>query len=1077
MAGVMEFRVFNSIYLCRVQRPSNLCSNYLFTMQKSNSMPTNSCIPERFVRRNAVWRGIGSISALIVVFFVVLGAAPALAQHQITGEVTDADDGSSLPGVNIVVKGTNIGTATRLNGEFSLNAPSPNDTLMISFVGYEFMEIPIDGRTEVPIQLERSIMSLDEVIVSVPYGTQTVATTTGSVSQISGEALQQIPTTNLSQSLQGTVAGLIGVTANGSPGRDDSNLLIRGISTLGDNSPLIVIDGVPGRQGGLARLNPDDIESVSVLKDASAAIYGSRAANGVILVRTKQGVPGKAKVSVNIERSLATPATIPEMADSPTYMQMLNEIDVFRGNPERFSQEQIDATRGDISGRWDVFNTDWYDVALRDFAEELSASAAVTGGSETVRYRVSLEGLTEEGILVNTGVGYEQLGFRSNVDGDITDNLNLAFNLHGRLENRDRPSWTRSQDRAAWELLQRGKPNEPAVWPNGLPGPAQENGVNPVVSSATGFDNRKTYYFQSSLTMGLDIPAVPGWSLEGTVAYDRSFEDYKRWQQPWTLYNCSADCSGPDDLVATSEGVPDPRLTQADIEEEDILLRATTLFEPNVGSDHTASLLLGTEFQQSENNFLSLFRRFFLSDQVTELFAGGTGEQNLTGNSEHARRLNFFGRLNYNFQQKYLVELVARYDGSYIFPEGDRFGFFPSISVGWRLAQENWFNDATGGFFDRLKLRAAYGQTGNDRIEPYQFLSTFGFGGSGFVYGDGLGPRISPTRVPNEDITWEVATQFDIGLQGGILGERIAFELTYFNHFRDDILWFRNAAVPQTAGFSLPRENIAQVRSKGFEAELSFSEQVAPNVRIRGGANVSFANDEVEFFDEPEGVLPHQANTGRPWNTNLYYLTDGIYRDQAEVDAAPAWPGARPGDIKFVDYNGDGVINGDDRVRIDENGTPNVIGAFNLGATIGNFDVSVLFQGASGVRQRVISGAVGEFGNYFQEHTENRWTPDNPDGTMPRAWNRQDPYWASQLNDFFLEDAKYLRLKTARIAYTLPQRVLNNIGGMDQVMVYLSGRNLLTFTPMKIFDPELRNRSGQEYPPEKAFTVGIQLGF
>lgn len=1019
---------------------------------------------------------IGTLLAAIIVAFG-LWSSPALAQHVVSGEVIDAEDGASLPGVNIIVKGTTIGTATRLNGEFVIDAPSPQDTLLLSFVGYVLEEVPINGQTQISIPLQRSVTSLDEVIVSVPYGTQTVATTTGSVSQISGATLDAIPSTNLSQSLQGTVTGLIGVTASGSPGRDDSNLLIRGVSTLGDNAPLIVIDGVPGRAGGLSRLNPSDIENVSVLKDASAAIYGSRAANGVILITTKQGVPGRARVSVNVEQSYARPAVLPEMADAATYMSMLNEIDISRGNPARYSQDFIDQHRGNVDGRWDVFNTDWYDVALKDYAREVSASASVTGGGDAVRYRVSLEGLTEDGILVNTGVGYGQLGFRSNIDGDLSENINVKFNLHGRLEDRDRPSWTRNSDRAGWELLQRGKPNEPAYWPNGLPGPAQENGVNPVVSNETGFDNRKTYYFQSNLSLGVDIPAVEGWSVEGTVAYDRTFEDYRRWQQPWTLYNCEQPCAGADALIGTLEGVPEPRLTQTDFSGEDILLRATSLYEPNLGSNHNGSLLLGTEYQSSDSRQLSLFRRFFLSDQITELFAGGTDQQNLSGFSENAARLNFFGRLNYNYQQKYLLELVARYDGSYIFPEDDRFGFFPSISAGWRIAQEDWFDDATGGFFDRLKLRAAYGQTGNDQIEPYQFLSTFGFSSGAFVYGDGLGPRISPTRVPNENITWEVATQFDIGLQGGILDERISFELTYFNHFRDDILWVRNVAVPQTAGFSLPRENIAQVRAKGFEAEMSFSQQVSSNVLIRGGANITFARDEVEFFDEPGGVLDYQANTGKPWNTNLYYLTDGVYNDQAEVDAAPSWPGARPGDIKFVDYNNDGVINGDDRVRIEENNIPDVIGAFNIGAAIGNFDVSLLFQGAAKVKQRVISGAVGEFGNFFQEYSEDRWTPENPDGKNPRAWNRTDPYWSSQLNDFFLQDAKYLRLKTARIGYSVPQRLLNQMGGMDRVQVYLSGRNLLTFSPLTIMDPELRNDGAQEYPNERAITVGIQVGF
>ena len=1014
-----------------------------------------------------------------VLVALLVGFSPEVvqAQHSVSGVVSDSDDGSSLPGVNIIVKGTQIGTATRSNGAYNIEAPSPNDTLVISFVGYELLEVPINNQAALDIALVRSVTSLDEVVVTVPYGQQTVATTTGSISQISGDALDAMPTSNLTQSLQGTVPGLIGVTATGSPGRDDSNLLIRGISTLGDNSPLIVVDGIPGRQGGLARINPADIESVTVLKDASAAIYGSRAANGVILVQTRRGVPGETRININVERGFASPSVIPEMADAPTYMQMLNEIDISRGNPARFSQAEIDAHSGDVSGRWDVFNTDWYDEALKNSAEEISAFASVSGGGENFRYRASVEGLTEEGILVNTGVGYNQFGFRSNIDGDLTDNLSLAFNVHGRLEERDRPAWTRNSDRAPWELLQRGKPNEPAFWPNGLPGPAQENGVNPVISSETGFDNRKSYFFQSNLTLGLDIAQVEGWSVEGTVAYDRNFDDYRRWQQPWTLYNCASPCGGEGDLIATSEGVPEPRLTQTDSNIEDILLRATTLYETTINNNHNGSLLLGTEYQYTEGSFLSLFRRFFLSDQITELFAGGTDQQNLTGTSFEAARLNFFGRLNYNYQQKYLLEFVARYDGSYIFPEDDRFGFFPSVSAGWRIAQEPWFNDMTGGFFDRLKLRAAFGQTGNDLIEPYQFLATFGFSGNPFVFGDGLGPRISPTRVPNEQITWEVATQFDVGIQGGILNEQLAFELTYFNHFRDDILWFRNEAVPLTAGFTLPRENLAQVRNTGFEAEAFYTQQLSSNVSIRAGANITFVSDEVEFFDEPAGVLDYQQNTGQPWNTSLYYLTDGIWNTQDEINSNPSTPGARPGDVRFVDFNGDGQINGDDRVRIDENGTPDVIGAFSLGASVGQFDFGVLFQGAAKVKQYVLSGAVGEFGNYFQEFTEDRWTPENPNATRPRAWNRTEPYWARQRNDFFLEDAKYLRLKTANISYTVPSQVLNSLGGLEAAIVYVSGRNLLTFSPLKIMDPELRNAAAQEYPNERAITVGIQLGF
>lgn len=1011
-----------------------------------------------------------------------LWVSPAAAQHDVSGRVTDANDGGTLPGVNIVIKGTTIGTATRINGEYNLRAPSANDTLVVSFVGYERIEVPIEGRSDINIAIERAVTSLEEVVVSVPYGEQTVATITGSVSQISGETLDLIPTTNLTQALQGTVPGLIGVTSSGRPGRDNSNLLIRGLSTLNNNSPLIVIDGVPERQGGIARLNPSDIESVTVLKDASAAIYGSRAANGVILVTTKKGRPGATRVNFNIERGWAQPAIIPEMADAATYMTMLNEVDVSRGNPPRYSQEEIEAHRTGADP-WLYPTTDWYDVALKDFAPEITANVAVTGGSENIRYRLSAEGITEEGILINSGDGYDQFGFRSNIDGDVNDYINLQLNLHGRYENRELAAWTREDannpsGNAAWELLQRGKPNEPAFWPNGLPGPDQENGVNPVVSDRTGYDNNQTYYFQSNFTATLRVPWVQGWTIDGTVAYDRMFYNRKRWQTPWTLYHWdgSRDANGEPVLIGVQSGVPEPRLSQESDNQRDLLLRSTTRYERTFGGSHNTAFLLGTEFQKSRRENLDLFRRFFPTDQLDYLFAGGTGQQSLNGTASHSARLNFFGRINYDYQQKYLLELVARYDGSYIFPEDSRFGFFPSVSAGWRLDQEPWFNAMTGGFFDRMKLRASYGQTGNDQIDPYQFLETFGFSGQ-YAYADGLATRIFPTRVPNPNITWEVATQFDIGIQGGILGERIAFDLTYFRHHRDDILWFRSEAVPQIAGFSLPRENIAEMSNHGVEGELSFTQRFADNILFRVAGNLTYVTDKVEYFAEAEGIPEWQRNTGRQWSTGLFFLTDGIFHTQEEVDNYPHWAGARPGDIKFVDYNNDGVIDGQDRVRVDENGTPDVIGSLNLGAVVGDFDFSMLFQGAAQVRQYVRAGGVGEFGNYFMEDAEKRWTPENPNAEGPRAWNREDPYWASNNNTYFLRDAKYLRLKSARIAYSLPPRLLQTLGGLGQLQVYLTGRNLLTWSPLKTMDPEIRNQAAHEYPLERSYTVGLQLGF
>jgi TonB-linked SusC/RagA family outer membrane protein len=932
----------------------------------------------------------------------------------------------------------------------------------------------------IDVALQPAVTALEEVVVNVGYQEQTVETTTGSFSQISGADLEVDPATNLTNALKGEITGVFGVNTGGRPGQEGSNLRIRGSSTLNNNSPLVVIDGIPGRQGGLENLNPNNIENVSVLKGASAAIYGSRAANGVILVQTKQGRAGDTQINVGVEQSYNRPTVVPEMADAPTWMTMINELRGYRGNEPQFSQEEIEKHRNCPPNSWTCFNTDWYDAALKDFSAQTKANASVTGGSEDLQYRVSLRGLTKSGIATNSATRYNQVGFRSNLDGDLNESLSLALNLHGRWENRDYPT---SPISAHWGAIRTLNPTIPARWPNGKVGPDVEDGNNPLIdaSGETGFDNRSTYFFQSNLSLEADIPAIDGWRAEGTVAYDQRSFNRKEWETPWTLYfwdGESRDESGTPILNPAEKGVPEPRLSQASETENDVLLRGTTSYETTVGN-HSGNLLIGTEFQREEGSRFSAFRRFFSTDELPELFAGGTEQRNNTGTSWHSSRLNFFGRANYNYREKYLLEFVARYDGSYIFPEGDRFGFFPSVSVGWRLGQEDWFNNFTNGFFDRLKLRSSYGQTGNDRIEPYQFLRTFGFNGK-FAFGNGAtATRVAPTRVPNKDVSWEVATQFDVGVEGAIFADRLTFDASYYFNSRDDILWFRSEAVPQTAGFSLPRENIGKVNSWGLEGKVGYTQDITSALSFRVGANVSWTANEIEYFAEPEGILPWQRATGNPMNTDLYYIADGILNTQKEVENNPTWPGARPGDIKFKDVNGDGQINADDRKRIDENGRPDIIGSFDLGFTYdaraGQVSVTANLQGAAQARQYVFATS-GENGNYFQKFAERRWTPQNKDASGPRAYNRRDPYWTKNQNTYLLRDAKYLRLKTARVGYTLPAN-WSGAFGVNRAELYLNGRNLFTLTPIDILDPEAASSSASSYPQNQTFTVGIQMGF
>lgn len=1032
------------------------------------------------------WRKAAS-SVVPLILALLCWGSTAVAQHEVSGEVSDAEDGRSLPGVNVLVKGTTVGASTSSNGQFSLEAPTPNDTLVFSFVGYQRTEIPIAGRSEVDVALETEVTGLQEIVVNVGYGEQSVATTTGSVSQVSGEDLEIQPVTNLTNTLAGSVPGIIAVNPSGEPGADGSEILIRGMATLNNNDPLVVIDGVPGRQGGLARLNPSDIRNVTVLKDASAAIYGSRAANGVILVETKRGREGPAEVTVNVNHGYTQLTRTPEMVDAPTWMRMINEVEQYRGNQPRFTEEEIQnhaeavevAGPGDHTDQgetWEYHDTDWFGELIKPFSQQTRADVSVNGGGSNIRYYLSLQGLTEDGAYYNSATRYNQLGFRSNVDGDVSENITLRFNLHGRMEDRNYPTQSTF---ATFRMAQQSKPTMPAYWPDGRAGPDIEYGQNPVIitTEETGYDDEETYYFQSNLGLDVQIPSVEGLTLEGDVTYDQTFRNQKVWQTPWELWYWdyeTYDDAGDPQLTSAERGYPEPRLSQQHESTQDVMLRGTARYEGGLGSNHNYALLLGSEYQWADNEWFSAFRRFYASDKIEQLFAGGEAQRANDGSGWHSARLNYFTRVNYDYQQKYLFEFVGRYDGSYIFPEGNRFGFFPGVSLGWRLTQEDWFTDAIG-FFDELKLRGSWGQTGNDQIEAYQYLQTYQFG-SGYVLGGAVQNSITQARVPNPSITWEVANQLDLGVQGGVLDNRLTFEVAYFDYLRTDILWWRGASIPETAGFSLPRENIGEVKSWGVDGNVGYGQDVSSDVSFQVRANLSYAKDEIRYWAESPGAPDYQRSTGAPMNTNLYYRANGVFNDQEEIDDNPSWPGARPGDLRFEDVNGDGEINGLDRVRIDKNSNPDVIGGLNLSASIRNFDVSVQFQGATQVRQYIQTEFAGEFGTYWQKFADRRWTPENPEREHPRSYNRQDPYWSGTPSTYFLRDASFLRLKNTRISYSLPSGIASQYG-FGNVRLYVSGNNLHAWTPMDIMDPESRDADGTSYPPKRVYNMGLQLSF
>ncbi len=1024
-------------------------------------------------------------SVIIAVLLFIYGAAinPGLfaadngilsEQRQVTGKITDAATGQGMPGVNIQIKGTTLGAISDIDGRYTLSVPDANATLVFSFIGYVTQEVALAGRTGLDIALAEELTRLEEVVV-VGYGTQQKATVTGSISQVNAENLRASSTINFTNSFAGRLPGLVVVTRSGEPGNDNSTLRIRGLNTLGDNSPLIVVDGIANRS--MQRLNSEDIESITVLKDASAAIYGAQAANGVILITTKRGSLGKSKVNATYNQGWSMPTVLPKMSDAATYATMLNEIDVYAGKSPRYTSEQIQKY-ADGSDPWGYPSTDWFDAVLKPSALQQSANFSVSGGFESLKYFVSLGGNFQDGIYKNSATKYSQVSFRSNIDGKISKNIDLSFDITGRQENRNYP--TRSAS-TIFAMTMRSYPTFNAYWPNGLPGPDIAEGLNPVAisTSMTGYDKSKTYVFESGLKLNITIPWVQGLSVTGNVALDKTLENDKEWETPWYLYNwdgTSYDESNQPLLIKGKKGLSAPQLTQESYDSQRMTLNALVNYERTFNNQHFFKILVGTERIAGESSRFSAFRKYFVSSAVDQLFAGGDLDKTNTGSAGISRRLNYFGRANYSFLQKYLVEFVWRLDGSYIFPSAKRFGFFPGVSLGWRISEEEfWQNNLA--LFNYFKIRGSWGQTGNDRIAEYQYLASYGYNSSTagiFVFNNNVENKIlQELRIPNINVTWEVANQSNIGFDAQMFKGKLNFSADYFYNLRTNILAYRNASVPASTGLTLPRENIGEVVNQGFEVSVGYNSRFGDLV-YDVSVNSGFQKNRIKFWDETPGVPDYQKSTGHPMNSSLYYQAIGIFKDDAAVAAYPHWAGARPGDIIFEDVNKDEKIDGLDRKMNYKTDMPTFTGGMNINLSYKNIYSAIFVQWATGAVVNSYYEMQGEAGNFLASDANGRWTETNTDTNKPRTWNRYGEYWRdNENNTYWLRNTDYMRLKNFEIGYSLPSLV-NKIG-LSGVRIYFNGTNLITLDKLTDFDPE--STSATAYPLNKTFNLGVNLTF
>jgi TonB-linked SusC/RagA family outer membrane protein len=1025
---------------------------------------------------------------LLFVFFCGFGSfCFAQGTETVTGTVLSSVDGTPLTGASITIKGKTGGTTTDASGKFSIKA-AKGAVLTISNVGYLDQDAVVTSEGVLNIALQPSVNSLEQVVV-VGYGTQKKATLTGSVAEVSGNEIRKSPAPNVSNSLVGRLPGLVVVSRTGEPGNDASLLRIRGVNTLGDNSPLIIVDGIQNR--GLDRIDPASIESITVLKDASAAIYGSEAANGVILVTTKRGKLGIPQIQISLNQGWNQPTVLPKMADAASYAQMINEIKLYQGQPPKYTDEDIQKYK-DGSDPWGHPNTDWFKAVIKPWSIQQYANISLRGGTDKVKYFVSGGTNFEDGIFYHSANYYSQVDFRSNMDASISKNIHLSVDFSGGQHNAHYPGTGIGGDALnTWWALNRQYPYLPAYWPNGLPGPDVEYGQNPVLTTtnATGYLLDKTYLLQSNLKLDITIPWIDGLSLSGTASYDKSILNHKQFEKPWYVYTwdgTSYDADNVPLLVKGQRGVSDARLWQGMTDGNSTTLRGLINYQHSINTQHNIKVLLGVERISGASMNFNAFRRYFTSTAIDQMFAGGNLLKDNGGSADpylNNARLSYFGRLNYDYEGKYLAEFVFREDGSYVFPSGSQFGFFPGISLGWRVSEENFWKQSIH-FINDLKIRGSWGQTGNDRIAPYQFADNFAYNGNYTFNQNVVVNTTSQVRVPNPNITWEVANQSNIGFDAQLLQNKLSVSADYFYNVRSNILWWKNASIPATAGLSLPQQNFAKVANEGFEFQVGYQNRIG-DFTYSVSVNGSYAKNKILDWDETPGIPDYQKTTGHPMNSHLYYQAIGIFRDQAAVDKYPHWAGAQPGDIIFKDVNGDGKIDGLDLVRDYKTDIPTFTGGLSLNLEYKNIDLSLLVQGATGA-ERAYTEFSGEAGNFRMDNVTGRWTPENIDAKKPRAWNRTSQYWMADgwpNNTYWVRNSDYMRLKNLEIGYSLPQTFLKRFG-LEAFRVYASGLNLLTLTGLKDFDPESPNTApgsiwvnSQVYPLNKTLSFGLTVTF
>lgn len=1050
--------------------------------------------PERDLFRNRTIRML----SVMVLFLLIVCKGYAQSTRTITGTILD-EAGYEVAGANVSVKGTTTGIFSDTDGKFTLNVPE-NSVLVISYIGYHTQEIPVGNTQVFNIVLKEDALNLDEVVV-VGYGTQRKGSIIGAVSAVSSEKLVATKNTNVQNMLTGKVPGVRVIQKTSEPGEFNNQFDIRGFGT-----PLIVVDGVP--RGNFERMDPNEIESISVLKDASAAVYGVRAANGVVLITTKKGEKGKAKIEYSMYYGIQNPAEMLEPVGAIDRMTLFNEKSMRSTTDPKltYGDEMFEAYRNGS-----LTSTDWYDVAMRNHASQQQHNVSVSGGGDKMDYYVNFGYMDQGGFLKSGDLRYDRYNLRSNLNAQITNNLKASVKINGIIDQKDRP---RASTWEIYKTLWRSTPTEP-VYANDREGYYDkpngdiQNVLAMTRSDVSGYNKQKKRIFQSTMDLTYDVPYVEGLSAKGMFSYDTQIDDNSEYTKEYNEYNYD-EATGAYNAVARNSPT---KLHRRYNTSYGTLWQVQLNYERMFADTHNVSALILYEESYNEGDNIYAEREFEIP--IPYLFAGNATNQIGTsdpgGVNEYASR-GLVGRFNYDFKGKYLAEFSFRYDGSSKFPKGKQWGFFPSALLGWRLSEEAFIKDNLS-FIDNLKLRGSYGKMGDDGAAKYQFVSGYDYPNTsgntqdnypkGYVFGgefvNGLGFR----SVANMDITWYTVKTLNIGLEADMWRGLFGMTFEIFRRNRDGLLAYRNVSLPGSFGSTMPQENLDSDRTQGIELELRHRYKIGEvNYSIAG--NVSVTRTQNRYV---ESAL--YGSSYDYWrNSKAYRYNDiwfgkgaaGRFQSYDQIKYHPVFTGigTLPGDYIYEDWNGDGIIddmddhpiatttNADKAAFQDKRNYPLMNFGFNISADYRGFDLNLMFQGAAMsyvAYGEQLSSPLAWDGNALDMFMD-RWRPTDPksDPYNPNnTWiSGYYAYGATAYDDksrFAIQNGAYMRLKTAELGYTVPSSIVKK-AGVQRLRLFVNAYNLFTITDVKGVDPEKPSELyGYMYPLNRTVNFGASVTF